>query len=274
MKSTSKTAIYTACLFTALFQIPSQAATMIAKWDFNDSSNATTSVAAVGGYTGTFSNTGARTASGLGRTGTAGDFAFTAGGATGAMNSSTAPFLSALNTTMGSQTLSITYWQYMTALTTNTSFFAYSPSVSTVGAVNRGLSAHSPYSDGKAYFDTSGGTGADTRLFVPLGATNNTWQLITMIYDNGAKSIYRNGTLVGSYTGVSLPLKTDINAFYVGNSHNSGEGFSGRIDDFTIWQGALTLSEINTLLIPESSTTAMIALLAIGAAVRRKRSCN
>jgi hypothetical protein len=271
MKATSKTAIYTACLFTALFQIPSQAATMIAKWDFNDSSNATTSVAAVGGYTGTFSGTGSRTASGQGRTGTAGDFAFRAVSSNGAMTSNTAPFLSALNTTMGTQTISITYWQYLTSLTNSTTFFATS---TTVTDNNKGLSAHSPYSDGKAYFDTSGGTFSNTRLSAPLGATTNTWQLITWIYDNGAKSIYRNGTLVGSYTGVSLPLKTDINAFYVGNSHNLGEGFSGRIDDFTIWQGALTLSEINTLVIPESSTTAMIALLAIGAAVRRKRSCN
>ena len=136
------------------------------------------------------------------------------------------------------------------------------------------MSAHSLYPpNSSAYFDTSGGSFSNTRLSAPLGATINTWELITMIYNNGAKSIYRNGTLVGSYTGVSLPLKTDINAFYVGNSHNLGEGFSGRIDDFTIWQGALTLSEINNS-IPESSTTAMIALLAIGAAVRRKRSCN
>ncbi len=269
MKFISKTTLYTACLFTVLFQVPCRAATMIAKWDFNDSGNATTSIDGVGGYTGTFSGTGSRTASGQGRTGTTGDFAFRAVSANGAMTSNTAPFLSALNTTMGSQTLSITYWQYLTSLSNSTTFFATSPSTTTN---NKGLSAHSPYSDGKAYFDTSGGATVDTRFSTPLGATTNTWQLITWIYDNGAKSIYRNGTLVGSYAGPSLPLKTDITQFYVGNANLLNQGFSGLMDDFTIWQGALTLSEINTLLIPEASTTTMIALLAIGASMRRKRN--
>jgi len=87
---------------------------MIAKWDFNDSGNATTTVAGVGGYTRAFSGTGGRTASGQGRTGTTGDFAFATVSSTGAMLANSSPFLSALNTTMVSQTLSITYWQKLT----------------------------------------------------------------------------------------------------------------------------------------------------------------
>jgi hypothetical protein len=271
---TSKTAIYVACLFTVLLQIPSQAATMIAKWDFNDSGNATTSVAGVGGYTGTFSSTGGRTASGQGRTGTTGDFAFAPGSASGAMIANSSPFLSAFNTTMVSQTISITYWQNLTTVSYNptdpTSFYAVSPTVATS---SRGLNAHSPYTNGQAYFDTSGLGTAETRINGFLGATNNTWQLITMIYDNGTKYIYRDSTLIASSAvGISLALKSDITAFHVGNSNTGNQAFKGLIDDFTIWQGALTLSEINNLVIPESSTTAMIALLALAASIQRKRS--
>jgi hypothetical protein len=269
---TSKFHLYAVCLYTVFFQISTHAATMIAKWDFNDSSNAATSVDAVGGYTGTFSGTGGRTASGQGRTGATGDFAFAPGSASGAMTADSS-FLSALNTTMASQTLSITYWQYLTTVSyvppNPTSFFA----VSTTATTNRGLSAHSPYLNGDAFFDTSGQTPGSSRINGPLGATNNTWQLITMIYDSGSRSIYRNGThIVSSVVGSpGLALKNDITAFYVGNSNTGTEGFKGYMDDFTIWQGALTLSEINNI-VPESSTTAMIAILALGASIHRKRS--
>ncbi len=240
---------------------------MIAKWDFNDSGNATTSVDVVGGYIGTFSGAGGRSAAGLGRTGAAGDFAYTGPGrTTGAMISSTSPFLTALNAAMGTQTISFTYWQNLTAFG-NSAFYAFSPSSTT----NRGLNAHSPWLSGAAFFEASGNTGSST-YNTPLGATLNTWQLVTMIYNNGVKSIYRDSTLVGTSAAGTTALKTDMNLFRVGNG-DSNYGVSGRMDDFTIWQGALTLSEINSL-IPESSTTAMIALLAIGAAVRRKRSCN
>jgi hypothetical protein len=270
----SKTTSCVVCLFILLLQIPSQAATMMAKWDFNDSGNATTSVAGVGGYTGTFSGTGGRTASGQGRTGTAGDFAFAPGSSSGAVIANTAPFLSAFNTTMTSQTISITYWQYLTTVSYNptdpTSFYAVSPSISSSG--NRGLSAHSPYTNGSAYFDTSGSSTANTRINGFLDATNNKWQMITMIYDNGTKYIYRDSTLIAaSAVGISLPLKNDITAFHVGNSNAGNQAFKGYMDDFTIWQGALTLSEINNL-VPEASTTMMIALLAIGASMQRKRS--
>jgi hypothetical protein len=246
---------------------------MVAKWDFNDSGNATTSVDAVAGYTGTFSGTGGRTASGQGRTGTTGDFAFAPGSASGAMIANSSGFLSALNPTMLDQKLSITYWQYLTTVSyappNPTSFFA----VSTTASTNRGLSAHSPYLNGDAFFDTSGQTPGNSRINGPLGATNNTWQLITMIYDSGSRSIYRNGThIVSSVVGSpGLALKNDITAFYVGNANTGTEGFKGYMDDFTIWKGALTLSEINNIVIPESSTTAMIAILALGASIHRKR---
>jgi len=50
------------------------------------------------------------------------------------------------------------------------------------------MSAHSLYPpNSSAYFDTSGGVNADTRMFGPLGSTNHTRHMITMIYDNGTK---------------------------------------------------------------------------------------
>lgn len=247
--------------------VPVQAATIVAQWNFNDSGNATTAVANVGGFVGTLENTAARTAAGGGRTGAATDFAYTPGTNTGRMNSSTAGFLTALNSTTATQAVSMTYWQNLGATPTSTAFWANSPGAT---GGNRGLSAHSPWSDGNTYYDTSGCCGAPNRVSGALGATVGKWELMTYIYDNGNKSVYRDTTLITSGTAAA-PLFTNIDAFYVGNAANGTEGMNARIDEFTVWRGALTLAEI-TNLVPEPSAGVMGLLAVLGTTLRRRRS--
>ena len=68
------------------------------------------------------------------------------------------------------------------------------------------------------------------RLF---GATVGTWELMTFVYDNGNKSVYRNTTLITSGTGAP-PLLANFDAFYVGNAANCTEGMSASNDNFAI----------------------------------------
>jgi hypothetical protein len=248
-----------------------QSATINTQWDFNDSGNLGTSVANVGGHTGTFIFGVDRSANAEGVSGTPGDYALALSGAgAGAMMDATTPgFMAALNALTGTQSMSITYWQNLNAITDSTSFWGQSPSVI------RGLNAHSPWSDGNTYFDTSGCCIPGVhRLSGPLGPTIGDWELMTMIYDNGTKSIYRGTTLIASGSGF-LPLVSDHTNFYVANeSATHTLNPNGRFDNFTLWNGALTPAEIAVLAVrpvPEPSVALFASATALLGAARRRR---
>ena len=256
-----------AALGLTAFAPATQAASVLAQWNFNDVGNATTAVDSVAGYVGTFAQTGGRTADGGGVSGGAGDFGYTPGGGTGRLNSSTAGFLSALNAAAGGQAVSITYWQNLSGTPSSTAFWANSPGAT---GGNRGMSAHSPWSNGISYFDTSGCCDPVNRINGALGATVGTWEMMSFVYDNGTKSIYRGTTLIASGTGAN-PLNTNFDAFYLGNAANGTEGMSASLDNITIWNGALTPAEIGAL-VPEPATGVLGLLAGLGMFLRRRRS--
>ena len=250
----------------------SHGAIVLSQWNFDDVGNPNSTVANVGGFVGTFTAfTVTRSADGLGVSGFAGDYALSLGGAgiAGAMMDATTPaFMNALNALTGSQSLSITYWQNLNTISNSTSLWAESISIT------RGLNAHSAWGDGNAYWDTAGCCDPGVqRLFGFLGATLGEWELITLIYDNGNKSIYRGTTQIASGSGF-IPLTSDLTAFYIGNQSFGHDLLpNARYDNFTIWSGALTSSEIAVLAerpVPEASTT---LLLGVGSllAMRRRR---
>lgn len=246
------------------------AATINTQWNFDDVGSGGASVANVGGHTGTFIGVG-RSADGQGVSGTAGDYSLAMTGVGfGSMMDATSPgFMAALNALTGTQSMSITYWQNLNAISNSTSFWGQSPSVT------RGLNAHSPWSDGNVYFDTAGCcTPGVHRISGFLGATVGDWELITMTYDNGTKSIYRGTTLINSGGGF-LPLTTDHTNFYVGNESPAQQlNPNARFDNFTVWSGALTPAEIAVLAVrpvPEAGTAVLAAgaLLVVGGRRRR-----
>ncbi|MES2705364.1 MAG: LamG-like jellyroll fold domain-containing protein [Verrucomicrobiota bacterium] len=253
----------------ALVPLSAPAASIFAQWNFDDIGNAGTAVSAVGGYTGTFVNTGGRSVTGGGVSGAAGDYSFVPGGNTGSLSSNTASFLGALNTLSGGQQLSITYWQNVTTQASSTAFWANSPGAT---GSNRGLSAHSPWSDGNSYYDSSGCCDASNRISGALGATLGTWQLMSFTYSAGTKTIHRDSTQIATGTG-ALALNTNFDAFIIGNGMNGTEGMNAQIDNFTIWNGALTPAEITALAVrpvPEPAS-ALLGILAGAAIVGRRR---
>jgi hypothetical protein len=140
----------------------------------------------------------------------------------------------------------------------------------------RGLNAHSPWSDGNIYWDTAGCcTGGTHRLSTALGPTLGEWQLITLIYDNGSKSIYRGATQIASGSGF-LPLTTDLTAFYIGNQGPTFDLLpNARYDNFTLWSGALTQAEVAVLAerpVPEPSTVVLFGVGSLLATCRRRHS--
>jgi len=256
------------CASFAMLATPSvDAASVLAQWNFNDVGSGTNAVDSVGGYVGLFESTGGRSADGAGVSGNAGDYAYAPGSNTGRLNSSSAGFLSALNTAAGSQQLSITYWQKLSSTPNSTAFWANSPGAS---GSNRGMSAHSPWSNGISYFDTSGCCEPETRINNTLGATLDVWEMMSFVYDNGNKAIYLGSTLIASGSGAT-PLFTNFDAFYIGNSANGTEGMAALLDNFTVWNGALTSEEIRNL-VPEP-TTGLLGLAAGMALGWRRRRC-
>lgn len=270
-----KTTLSLLAAFTAtclLAPSPSaQAAGVIAQWFFDDFESAGTTADARLGFVGTFQGGAGHSAAGEGLSGMIGDYAYVPGSSAGSLVVDDAAFLAELNAATAGQQLSISYWQNLTGTPNATAFWANSPG--TAGG-NRGLSAHSPWSDGNTYFDTSGCCNGDTRISAPLGATPGTWEMMTFVYDNGTKSIYRNTTLVASGAGAA-PLLTNLDAFIIGNSINAGEGMAARIDWFGVWSHALTTDEIELfygLIIPEPSTSLLGLAGALALGLRRRRT--
>jgi MYXO-CTERM domain-containing protein len=181
--------------------------------------------------------------------------------------------LAALNAVTGSQAMSITYWEFLDSTPSSTAFWGTSPSAVGVGG-QRGLNAHSPWSDGNVYFDTAGCCDGTNRIAGPLGATLGDWQLITLVYNAGTRIAYRNTTQVATGSG-GIPLASDINAFIVGNDNLMATlGMDAKLDNFTIWSGALTTQEIAALAVrpvPEPSAWMLGLLGALAAGFRRSR---
>jgi hypothetical protein len=242
-------------------------ASIAAQWNFNDVANATSSISSVGGVPGAFNGVATRTPGGGGVSGVPADYALDIGGADGAMVISDAGALAALNAIAGGQALSISYWQLLDSTPNSTAFWSTSTST------DRGLSAHSPWSDGNTYFDTGGCCGAAQRISGALGATVGTWEHMAFVYDNGTKTIYRGTTVIASAPGAA-PLVTDLTTFIVGNDFNlSTLGMDAKLDNFTVWVGGLTPAEVAALSqrpVPEPSTL-LLGGLALGGLVRRRR---
>jgi|GEM_PF-2577239 len=80
------------------------------------------------------------------------------------------------------------------------------------------------------------------------GSIDNTqWQLVTGTYDNGTgiARLYVNGLLVDSGLGTA---PANVVEFTIGsNDHNLLENWEGRIDDASVWDGALTGTEVRAL---------------------------
>ncbi|MFI3158581.1 MAG: LamG domain-containing protein [Methylococcaceae bacterium] len=85
--------------------------------------------------------------------------------------------------------------------------------------------------------------------------TNNQWQLFCVTVNNASHTakLYANGKLVGSNTNHQIPNILRSSNFLGNNNWN--EQFHGLLDEVSIWDRALSSTEINQLYIKDSPLT-------------------
>jgi hypothetical protein len=194
--------------------------------------------------------TAAQTADQGGRTGAAGDYAYDSGSA----GSGLVPDASFLNAATADDTLSVAFFQKLRSVRASSSFWANSP---TSNNATRGYQAHVPWSDSTIYFDTSGCCDAEIQRISSnienfAGYTGDAtwwqeWRHFVFVKDGLEKHIYINGELFHSGGG-EAPLKTDFTNLVLGGGSGIADNrMDGMLDDFAIYNGALTAAQAASL---------------------------
>ncbi|HUS36738.1 MAG TPA: LamG-like jellyroll fold domain-containing protein [Verrucomicrobiae bacterium] len=197
-----------------------------------------------------------------GRTGQAGDKSAdfgTSGGTAPGLLATDPALLSAINANAANDTLSVSFWGKKYNNNDSSAFWFDSP-----GAMQtmRGFQAHTPWSNGRIYFDTSGCCGAGvSRIdqavdsttvpdFVDATWWTTQWHHFAFIKNANVKEIWVDGVLF--HSGDGAPLFSDFARVWIGaigGGPDSGPGnpFPGLIDDFAIFGGALAQADIVAL---------------------------
>jgi len=241
MKRTlSYAAVLAAALAGASSQVHAQGK-LVGYWDFDNIAADGTSIAnKVNGELGTISGSAILTDAGGGRPGAGGNKGFDVG----ANNPGWLQYDNGdvCNAAAEGNRMSVVLWQKNYNNINSSSFWGHSDSA---GSGNRGFQFHVPWSDGNIYFDTQGCCGGgDTRI--SKGSTGyDEWHHYAFIKDGDHKMIYIDGELFheGQNTGV---LTTDYSRYTIGGADN-GSPPDAIIDDFAIFNGALSQDEIKVL---------------------------
>jgi hypothetical protein len=87
--------------------------------------------------------------------------------------------------------------------------------------------------------------GASSDVLYPTNLDNMNLRIVGVYTDNGMQ-LYFNGALVGQNPAPSLPVtaNVDTNSFIGKSMFNADPYLSGTVDEFRIYQGALTPAEV------------------------------
>ena len=214
-------------------------------YDFNDATNAAKANDLSGNARhGTVEGGAAFTASAGGRSGLAGDRAMNfpnsgfnrvrvASAATGALDSITS-----------ADSVSVSAWIFGDAAQPQQNSLFYGDDTTTCTGT-RVLNAHTPWTDSVVYWDC-GGFGAGQRISISVSDSTKwrgQWNHYVFTKGNGALQIWLNGTLLT--TSASAPGLGLIRSLFLGSAPWGAYG--GKVDDFAVWNRALTAAEIGAL---------------------------
>jgi len=194
------------------------------------------------------------TAGQAGHTGQAGDSAISLGSSGSTFLSVNDPgFLAALNAAAANDTLSVSVWAQLDAISAASVFWFWSPSSP---STERGFQAHLPWSDDTIYFDTAGCCDAGvTRISAKIntfpGYTGddtwwNSWHHFVFLKNGSSKQVWVDGVLFLDGTG-SAPLPADFNLLSVGSGLPALNSLNGRIDDFAVFGSGLSSNDVHLL---------------------------
>ena len=115
----------------------------------------------------------------------------------------------------------------------------------------RQLGSHAPWSDGNLYFDVAGCCDTNQRISGPIGPLetySGAWNHYAFVKNETATAVYQNGELLIDSGGDEKDPLFDITEFYIGaGPEGDRRSYSGLMDDFGIWDTALTEDEIEKL---------------------------
>ncbi len=244
---------------------------LLGYWNFNDASNPASAADSSGNArAGTLTNA-AFTANTGGRTGTAGDRAMNFAGS-GVMSVAAAR-TGAFDNTAAHDAVTLSLWTYGAGIQPQPDFLFYAGG-NADGSGARVLGAHVPWSDQVIYWDTANCCDPSLhRVFV--GDANaahwrGQWNHYAFIKRGDTKEIWQNGTLIlsGRNTADLGPMRS----LFLGGTAGGGNRYDGKVDDFAIWDTALSPAEISALAAGGSPLAArrLTPLIAtdIGAAMR------
>jgi len=211
---------------------------LIAKWDFNDTSDSAGSVDSVAGIKGVFAG-GAKYGESRSGGGSALDIS---GSGTAAMLVEEGGFLNAASAL---DTVTFVFWQKVKNRTSSTSFNAFSAS----SGSGRAAHGHVPWGTGDIYWDTAGCCdGSTQRINKGWGGDYSKWNQFVFVKNGDTKEIWVNGQKIHSGTNTS-DLPTDITRLSVGGNIDSAtsqgnSSVDGLIDDFRVYAKALAAEQI------------------------------
>ncbi len=214
-----------------------------AHWDFNNATDPDTSRDRIGAVPGSLLGGAVLGADATGRSGQAGDRALDLG------TTSTGQRVEVSNVAFLQQAaqdneLTISFWQKLDVTGAQmSSLWAVSPSSLDQ---QRGIQAHTPWSNGTVYFDC-GNSGTGYRISgTPSGVTWTNWNHIALVRRPGIAEIWINGNLLVSGSNMQA-LATDFTLLYIGCANGTTNSVRGKLDDFAVFRSALGTSQIAAL---------------------------
>ena len=214
-------------------------------YDFNDATNAAQATDLSGNARhGTVEGGAVFTASAGGRTGLAGDRAMNFPNTGTNRVRVAAAATGALDSISSADAVSVSVWMFGDAAQPQQDSLFYGDDTTT-GTGTRVLNAHAPWSDSVVYWDC-GGVGAGQRASVSVPDSTKwkgQWNHYVFTKGNGALQIWLNGALLT--TSASAPGMGLIRSLFLGSAPWGPYG--GKMDDFAVWNRALTAAEIGAL---------------------------
>ena len=213
---------------------------LLAYWNFNDNSDPNATFDELKGFRGDIKPGTSISADGTGRTLIAGDRALDMGAVASAGTGVIVNQGGFLDLAGAQDQIGISYWVNLPSLQQSMALYANSP------AVERAFSAHSPWSDGQAYWDTNGCCdGARQRTNIGAGFALNTWAHVVFNKNGDTKAIWVNGVKLIEKENTDDLQKT-FTRFFIGTD-SASLNTVGLIDDMAIYADALSDAEIASL---------------------------
>ncbi len=108
------------------------------------------------------------------------------------------------------------------------------------------LHSHTPWSNGTLYWDA----GSSRQSYSPDTADyEGRWNhmVFTMDAATGEKKVYINGAEDAAWSGLSLSAISGITTFYIGRAAHSAMAYHGVLDEFQVYDHALSSNEVAAL---------------------------